>query len=197
MSVLSIKLCHLTTIAKALPMPEPVERSPVEFVELGALSLRDWVGLTAREREPFGPSSAGLTFRPKEHHIGMRHPDGRLVAVVGATVATVEVEGHGPFGVVGVGGLIVRQEMRGHGLSGPLMDRLKPLIDELGPDRAMLFCGPDLVSLYTRRGYRLITAPVHADQPGGRIAVPMAAMWRPLRPVEWPAGVVELAGLPF
>lgn len=178
-------------------MPEPASRSPVEFVELGALSLRDWVGLTARDREPFGPANAGLTFRPKEHHIGVRHADGRLVAVVGATVATVAVEGYGSFEVVGVGSLIVREEIRGRGLSKPLMDRVRALIDDLGPDRAMLFCGPDLVSLYTRRGYRLISAPVHADQPGGRIAVPMAAMWRPLRPVEWPAGVVELRGLPF
>ena len=181
----------------ARPLPEPFTPGPVEFVELGPLSLRDWVTVTARAREPFGPASAGLTFRPKEHHIGVRHPDGRLVAVVGATVATVAVEGYGSFEVVGIGGLIIREEMRGHGLAGPLMDRLRALIDDLGPDRAMLFCGPGLVSLYARRGYRLIPAPVHADQPEGRIAVPMAAMWRPLRPAEWPTGVVELRGLPF
>jgi predicted GNAT family N-acyltransferase len=112
-------------------------------------------------------------------------------------VATVAVEGYGSFEVVGIGGLIIREEIRGHGLAGPLMDRFRALIDDLGPDRAMLFCGPELVSLYVRRGYRAISAPVHADQPGGRIAVPMAAMWRPLRPTEWPAGVVELHGLPF
>ncbi|HUJ55840.1 MAG TPA: hypothetical protein VLW49_07610 [Gaiellaceae bacterium] len=68
----------------------------MEFVELGALSLQEWVGVTDHVQAPFGPSCAGVTFRPKERHVGIRTDGGRLIAVGGATVATVEVEGHEP-----------------------------------------------------------------------------------------------------
>ena len=93
--------------------------------------------------------------------------------------------------------LIVCEKMRGRGLSGPLMDRLKALVERLGPDRAMLFCEPRLMPLYARRGYEPITAPVWADQRRGLIEMPLPAMWRAVRPASWPAGVVRLRGLPF
>ncbi|MGN6869585.1 MAG: GNAT family N-acetyltransferase [Solirubrobacteraceae bacterium] len=169
----------------------------MEFVELGSLSVGDWLGLVGHERAPFGPASAGLTFRPKDRHIGARNDAGRLVAVVGAAIATVEVVGYGQFDVVGLGGFIIHREARGSGLAGQLMDRMTPLVESMGPDRAMLFCEPDLMRLYARKGYTPIPAKVSADQPDGRIEVPIPAMWRALRPTHWPAGVVELHGPPF
>jgi hypothetical protein len=87
--------------------------------------------------------------------------------------------------------------MRGRGLSGPLMDRLRELAERLGPDRAMLFCEPKLVPLYQSRGYAELSAPVWVDQPSGPVRLPMSAMWRPLRPASWPSGSVRLHGLPF
>jgi hypothetical protein len=72
------------------------------------------------------------------------------------------------------------------------------LAEGLGPERAMLFCRPELVALYRRRGFVEIDAPVWVDQPGGRIEMPLAAMWRPLRAgAEWPPGRVDVRGLPF
>jgi predicted GNAT family N-acyltransferase len=193
----------------------------LEFVELGRLSFRDWARLIDGEPSPFGATTAALEFRPKDHHVAIRDERGDLVAAAGATVATVSVGGHDPFEVVGYGALIVRADVRGRQLSGPLMDRLRMLADQLGPDRAMLFCEPHLVRLYSRRGYREITAPVWVDQPSGPVRMPMRAMWRPLRPagrvdgadtagptdpvhltgparpVAWPPGIVRLDGLPF
>jgi hypothetical protein len=62
----------------------------------------------------------------------------------------------------------------------------------------MLFCRPELVALYRGFGCEEIAAPVWADQPGGRIEMPLAAMWRPLRDgAEWPSGRVDVRGLPF
>lgn len=169
----------------------------MELVELGPLSVQDWLQLTGREREPFGATTAGLTFRPKDRHAAFRDRDGTLAAAVGATVATVRVGGGGPFEVVGIGGLIVRRDLRGRDLATPLMDRLRDMIDSLGPERAMLFCEEGLVAGYARRGYARIDAPVRVDQPGGRIEIPLRAMWRPLRPSTWPPGTVDLDGLPF
>ena len=168
-----------------------------ELVEFGPLSLRQWVELTGHEPAPFGRTTATLTFRPKEHHVGFRDPDGRLVAAVGATVVTVSIAGGEPLEVVGGGGLIVRRDLRGQGLSTPLTAALRTLVLGLGPDRAMIFCEPDLLALHTRRGYTRIDAPIFVDQPGGRIEMPLLGMWRPVRPCSWPPGRVDVHGLPF
>jgi predicted GNAT family N-acyltransferase len=170
----------------------------VELVELGALTEQDWVALNDGEHEPFGPVGAGLEWRPKDRHVGLRTPDGRLVAVAGAVVATVETEGAQGFEVVGLGSVIVTRSMRGRGLLSRLVEPLLALARGLGPDRAMLFCRPELVGLYGRLEFVEIGAPVWVDQTGDRIEMPLAAMWRPLRAgAEWPPGRVDVRGLPF
>ena len=69
---------------------------------------------------------------------------------------------------------------------------------ELEPERAMLFCGEELMTLYASFGFRPIVAPVSAEQPGGRVVMPMSAMWAPLAEgIEWPAGDVAVRGRPF
>jgi predicted GNAT family N-acyltransferase len=170
----------------------------VELVELGALSMADWLALTGREPEPFGVRSAGLSWRPKDRHVGLRAPDGRLAAVGGAAVVAVSVDGGVPFDVVGLGGLIIRHDARGQGLMPRLMDGLVDVALRLGPDRAMIFSDQPLVALYARRGYAALTDEVYVDQPAGRVAMPLTTMWRALRPgATWPAGRVDVHGLPF
>jgi GNAT superfamily N-acetyltransferase len=171
----------------------------VQLDEFGALSVGEWIGLTGREGAPFGAASAGLEFRPKDRHVGYRNGDGRLEAVVGVTVVRVDVESHGTFDVVGVGGLIIRKELRGRKLAAPLMDAVKRVAEGMGPELAMIFCDHTLVTLYENRGYAAIAAPVWVDQPRGRVVMPVPAMWRRLRATgpAWPEGRVDVRGLPF
>lgn len=169
----------------------------LELVEFRDLSFREWAGLIAGDHSPFGPEAEGLEWRPKDVNVGFRDGQGRLVAVGGATVATVEVEGHGRFDVVGKGGLIVRPEARGLGLSRRIIERVREISLDLGPDRAMCFCGSHLQQMYEHFGYRLIPDPVWVQQPSGPIVMPMPAMWQPIRPADWPRGTVRLAGPPF
>jgi predicted GNAT family N-acyltransferase len=171
----------------------------VELVELGALSDEDWAELQDGEHEPFGPVGARLAWRPKDRHIGLRGPEGRLVAAAGAVIATVEVERAGSIDIVGLGSLIVTRSQRGSGLMSRVVEPLLRLAERMGPDRGMIFCRPDLVALYRRIAFIEITAPVWADQPEGRIEMPLAAMWRALRDdaAEWPPGRVDVHGLPF
>ena len=172
-------------------------RPDFELVEFGPLTLRQWVELTGHEPAPFGRTTATLSFRAKDHHVGFRDSNGGLVAAVGATIVTLSVEDGEPFEVVGGGGLIVRRDLRGQGLSAPLTAALRELVVALGPDRAMIFCEPDLLDLHTRRGYTRIEAPIFVDQPGGRTQMPLPGMWRAIRPSSWPPGRVDLRGLPF
>jgi hypothetical protein len=62
----------------------------------------------------------------------------------------------------------------------------------------MLFCQPAKRAVYASFGFREITDPVSVEQPGGRVEVPLSAMWLALRAGQvWPAGRVDVHGLPF
>ncbi len=169
----------------------------MEFVEFETLALADWVRLVRHDAAPFGQTTAGIEVRKMDRYVGARGDDGRLLAVIGAAIARVTVEGHDPFGIVGIGGLLVKKEARARGLGGELMSRLRNITTEMGPDRAMLFCEPHLLPMYTRRGYTQLTDAVWVDQPAGPVVMPARAMWRPIRPADWPPGVVHVHGLPF
>jgi predicted GNAT family N-acyltransferase len=171
----------------------------VELVELGALTEADWADLLAGEQDAFGPIGAGLAWRPKDRHVALRADDGRLVAAAGVVVAAVEVARVERFDVVGVGSLIVTRALRGQGLMSSLFGPLWELVRSAGPERAMLFCRRELVAFYHRRlAFAEIAAPVWADQPQGRVRMPLAAMWRAVHDgVRWPAGRVDVRGLPF
>src|SRR6059058_1101632 len=131
----------------------------MELVHLGPLTEQDWTDLQRGEHEPFGPMGSRLTWRPKDHHVALRARDGRLVAAAGAAVAAIEIEGAASFEVVGLGSVIVTRTLRGQGLMSRVFEPLLRLAEELAPDRAMLFCRPDLVALYRRWDFIEIAAP--------------------------------------
>ncbi len=174
------------------------DREPLDLVEVGALTLRDWVELTERDPDAFGHAGEGLVWRPKDRHVCLRDQDGRLVAAGGATVVAVEV-GDERLDVVGMGSLIVHRELRGTGAMTRVSDAMARLAESLGPDHAMIFCLPRLTDMHRARDYRVIDAPVTVDQPDGRVVMTQTAMWRPLRSgaALWPAGPVAVQGLPF
>jgi predicted GNAT family N-acyltransferase len=171
----------------------------MELVELGPLSARDWEVLLDGEEDPFPPFGPDLEWLEKDRHVGLRGDDGRLIAVGGASVVELAVEGAGSFEVVGVGNVVVTHSRRGEGLMPRVFDALLEMAAGMGPDRAMLFCRPGLESLYAKWGFQSIDAPVWADQPDGRVELPQTAMWRPLRDGagNWPPGRVDVRGLPF
>jgi predicted GNAT family N-acyltransferase len=170
----------------------------VEFVELAALTGQDWDAVVAGEHQPFGSLGAELEWRPKDRHFALRAQDGRLLALAALVGVEVEIEGAGGFDVAGLGGVIVTPSERGCGLMFKVVEPVLALAEELGPERAMLFCRPALVAVYRRLGFEEIAAPVWADQPTGPVEMPMRAMWRALQPgAEWPPGCVHVRGLPF
>jgi predicted GNAT family N-acyltransferase len=170
----------------------------VQLVELDRLAEPYWEELVAGEQEPWGSVGEQLSWRDKTRNIGVRDDDGRLLAAGGAVLADVQVGREPPFQVAGLGGLIVTRSARGRGLARLLARQLLVVAGELGPQRAMLFCQPQLIALYSTFGFAPIEASVWADQPGGRIEMPLPAMWKRLSgDAGWPAGRVELSGEPF
>jgi len=144
----------------------------MELVELDELAEEDWSALIAGEKEPWGAEGAGLQWREKERFVALREDEGRIVAVAGAVLAEVSIAEEAAFQLVGLGGLIVTYAMRGRGLMAQLVDPLLALAGRMGPERAMIFCRPELVRLYERLGFLEILSPVWAEQPGGRVEEP-------------------------
>jgi predicted GNAT family N-acyltransferase len=169
----------------------------MELVELGPLSPAQQAELVGDEVDPWGELGKGLEWRPKDHHVALFSPDGRLVAAAGWLVTDVEVADQ-PIAVVGIGGVIVAAGLRGQGLGRCVIAEAIGRAEQLGPQLAMLFCQPDRVELYERFGFVQLRESVRVQQPAGTVDMPMETMWRPQRPgVSLPPGQVEVPGLPF
>ena len=97
-----------------------------------------------------------------------------------------------------MGGVFVTAPERGRGLVWQLLQRLLEIAADMGPERAMLFCRPQLTGLYGKLGFAEIPGPTWVRQPDGAVEFPLRTMWRPLREgVGWPPGRVDVLGLPF
>jgi predicted GNAT family N-acyltransferase len=171
----------------------------VEIVELAAITPQMWTELAAGEQEPWGRIAEALSWREKDRLIGLRGPDGQLLAVAGSLIAEVEVDGAGAFAVLGIGSVFVTPSARGRGLVARMLEvLLSPPQQGHAADRAMLFCREPLMALYRKSGFAEVRALVSAEQPDGPIEMSMRAMWRALGDgVSWPPGSVAVRGLPF
>lgn len=170
----------------------------MELLELDQVSTCQWEQLIAGEREPWGGVAEGLTWQPKQRHLALAEADGRLIALAGLLRTEVERAGGARFPVVGVGSVFVNSRSRGRGLARRLLEALLELAGEVGPEHAMLFCRPQLMSFYASLGFAEILSPVTVGQPDGPLEMPLRAMWRALaQGAVWPDGRVALPGLPF
>jgi predicted N-acetyltransferase YhbS len=167
------------------------------LIELERITDYDWERVVAGESEPWGGVGETLQWREKSHSLGLRDDAGNLVALAGLVLTEVRAADT-PLQVAGIGGVIVTRSCRGHGFARILIERLLQISHRLGAERAMLFCTPANIGLYTKFGFQLIEEPVWAAQPGGSIEMPLHAMWKPLTSAaKWPEGKIELLDEPF
>lgn len=171
--------------------------SELELVEFGDLTDAGRAQLEGDEVDPFDAADGTLVFRPKERHLALRDPAGRLVAAAGLTGAEVQV-GEAHFAVVGLGGVIVNAQHRGQGLARRVVEAALKRARTMGPDFMVLFCHPDRAGLYDRLGFIRIEGTVLVQQPSGAAPMTQLTMWQALRPgVAWPPGQVVIQTLPF
>jgi GNAT superfamily N-acetyltransferase len=168
----------------------------MELVEMDEITPQQWSELVAGEREPWGGVAEQLVWGDKQRYVGLRDADRRLVAIAGGLTAELEITER--LQVVGIGGVLVSASERGRGLALEMLQRLLEIAAEMGPERAMLFCRPQLTGLYRKLGFAEIAGPTWVQQPDGPLEMPLRTMWRPLREgVGWPSGRVDVLGLPF
>jgi predicted GNAT family N-acyltransferase len=174
------------------------ERVSLEVIELGRLDENQRSELEAGEADPFDAAGNTLTWRPKDQHVALREPDGRLVASTGFILGELQVEDRPLLPFVGIGGVFVTSARRGQGLGNRIVTEALRFARTLGPDLAVLFCHRDRSGLYKRHGFREVEAPVRVRQPEGYVEMPMVTMWRPLHASgTLAAGRLTVCSLPF
>ncbi|MEU2236784.1 GNAT family N-acetyltransferase [Streptomyces vietnamensis] len=165
-------------------------------VRLTDYTKSDQIEILGDSADPFGVADAGLTWLPKKEHFGIRR-NGRLVAHAGLLLLPLSIDGVGTQ-AVGVGGVAVAPDLRGHGLARAVVSAALDHAREMGPRYGLLFCRPPLVPLYRRLGWRTVEQDVHVEQPEGPVIMPLRTMWTPLREdASWPPGEVRLLSLPM
>ncbi|MFF0428322.1 GNAT family N-acetyltransferase [Streptomyces sp. NPDC004520] len=165
-------------------------------VRLTGYTKSDQAEILGDGADPFRVADAGLTWLPKKEHFGIRR-NGRLVAHAGLLELPLSIDGVGTR-AVGVGGVAVAPNLRGHGLARAVVSAALDHARAMGPRYGLLFCRPPLVPLYRRLGWRTVEWDVHVDQPEGAVIMPLRTMWTPLHDdATWPAGEVRLLSLPM
>ena len=171
----------------------------MRLVELDPQAEPYWEELLAGEHEPWGGVGERLSWRDKTRNIGLR--DERRKAARsgrgGARRSCTRTRTRRSRSSASAGSWSRAAPAAGASrASSP--EHLLELARELPAERAMLFCEPRLMALYREFGFEEITEAVWVEQPGGRVKMPMRAMWRPLREgAGWPPGELYLDGEPF
>ncbi len=170
----------------------------MEVVEFGALTPPLRAELEGDEVDPFDGAGSSLQWRPKDRHVGLRAPDGRMLASTGLVQAGLEAGDGRVAEVVGIGGVIVAAPFRGQGLGSRVIVEALRVAATLGPPAVILFCHRDRAGLYARHGFVELAPPVLVSQPDGFAEIPQVTMWRALREgVDPPAAPIRILSLPF
>jgi GNAT superfamily N-acetyltransferase len=171
----------------------------IEVRELSAFGDREHAGLDdLRALIEFGlPPTTWLPSEDTPWRV-LLWEDDLLVSHVGVMERTIDVGGQ-PVHVAGIRSVMTRPSHRGKGYASQAMDRTAAFIaDELPKvEHGLLVCLDTRVPLYSRLGWQVVPDRVVYEQPQGLTANPVNTMVKPFRGRPWPAGEVNLKGLPW
>jgi len=104
--------------------------------------------------------------------------------------------GQRPLRVAGVGNVFVLPAERGRGLAGEVMTQAMAEAARRKFDAGLLFCLPELATVYARVGWQPVDRPVRRIHDGCDVPIPAknVTMFYPLGVVELPPGPIHLAG---
>jgi predicted GNAT family N-acyltransferase len=170
-----------------------------------SINIRLENGLSDEERKTlfgwgediFGLDDKLYRWRPKDRHFIVEE-GGRVVSHVGVLETTVKAGGR-EVSVGGVGGVVTVPEAQRRGHVHAAMRRAAEFMcDELKVEFGMLFCLPQLAPFYARQGWQLVEEAIEFEQPSGTVvSSPFRIMVLPCGGRVWPAGKVEVEGLPW
>ncbi|MFE7031256.1 GNAT family N-acetyltransferase [Streptomyces sp. NPDC057621] len=145
--------------------------------------------------DPFGVNELGLVWADKEHTL-TAVSEGRPVASAGWLLRDMTFDGS-PRRAAGLGGVLVHPVHRGRGIARTLISVAVEHARAAGAETMILLCRPALVPFYTDLGWRRLSVPVTAQQPGGARTLPLPTMTFDLTGLPAPTLSTDLQGLPF
>ncbi len=135
-----------------------------------------------------------------------------LVGHVDITERTASVGGE-ELRLGGIGGVVTLQERRMRGIAKAALEQAARFLrDELAVPFGLLVCDPVLTPFYEKLGWQAVAGPLIFDQPASfrpgldqvisgeathKATLEGAIMVLPCRDHDWPAGLIDLCGLPW
>ncbi len=169
----------------------------VELVDLPDFGPGDFAQIVGGERDPFGTEDLAVEWGPKTDHVGLQDDD-RLIGHAGWVQAAMKVATGQTIQVLGLGGVMLHRDYRGHGVGRVLVEGAMRRMARQGATIAVLFCRPDRIRFYGDLGWRPVADRVTVGQPGGPLVMPLRTCWLPLADAAiLPPGDLEFPGLPF
>ena len=161
--------------------------------DLDAAEIATFVQWT---RDIFGEEEDKYEWAKSDWRVVVRIGD-RYVCHAAITERVVTVGGE-TVKLAGIGNLMTPPAWRGRGLAAAAMREAAAFMgDTLRVEFGLLLCSADLVSFHCKLDWRHVNAPVTFDQPSGRVRWDEAVMVLPCTDRTWPAGHIDLCGLPW
>lgn len=167
------------------------------------IELKTYSQLTKVERlslerlyaEAFPPNE--ITWAHTDLHV--------LVLEAGEIVSNVEIferritVGGVPVHLGGIGGVATLKSWRRRGLAEAALQAAQAYLREpLAVEFGLLICGEPMVHYYAKFGWKLVANELWIQQPQGRVLYHDApTMVLPVGRSDWPAGEIDLCGLPW
>jgi len=192
-SLLHIRQRH-STMGTLGPREEILLR--VEIKQSGDMVPSEQEYLDRWTHQVFGAEAGSYTWADVDWHV-LVWIEAELVSHVEIIQRTGMVGGR-PVRLGGIGGVASTPKWRGRGLATLAMEKAAELMcGDLDVEFGLLICGQEMMPFYRRLGWKVVEGPLVFDQPAGKVTFEDIVMVLPCTELEWPAGTIDLCGLPW
>ena len=147
-------------------------------------------------RDIFGEQEDKYEWAKPDWHVVVRS-EGRYVCHAAITERAAMAGGE-PVRLAGIGNLMTPPAWRRRGLAAAAMREAAAFMrDTPRVEFGLLLCSAGLVPWYCKLGWRHVNAPLTFDQPSGRVRWDEEVMVLACTDRAWPAGPIDLCGLPW
>lgn len=145
----------------------------------------------------YGEDDSNLAWTDEQDWRVWLEIDGEIVSFLTIIQREARV-GETPVRLGGVGGVATHPAHQRKGYAAQVMSAAGAFMhDTLHVDFGHLLCSPELLPYYARFGWQPVEGPLLVDQPGGKISLDHIHMILPCASEHWPAGTLDLCGLPW
>lgn len=169
----------------------------MELIDLPHFGPEEADQVAGGQVDPYGTDHLGIEWQPKTEPVVLVDQD-RLVGHAGWVPSRVVTARGEEKEILGLGGVMVHPDYRGHGLGAGLVGGAMERMSSNGGSLAVLFCRTERLAFYGRLDWVHAPGPVTVGQREGPILMPLHTCWTPLTGgVELPDGALRFDGLPF